>query len=469
MTEAVSADTGTSEEMPQPLLSFTQDFLCSFSDSDDSGPFGPRYHGVRGWRLRGELDVAALEQALADVVARHESLRTVLVRGEAGWHQRILPSSKPDLTVHDLIGTAPADRDRRAEELLNEVESSELSYQTVPHVEAVFGRFDNEDGVLVLAAHHAAIDAWSMQLLMRELIDSYAARVAGHALGGEVRQYREFAAWQRQVMTAEKVAGAAGYWRETLDGARFLGLGVDRRRPPGVDRSTAVHRFVVDAALTGRVVALAKTMRSSPFMVLLAAFNVFLRRRLGTDDISVPTISFGRNNPEFEQTVGPFFNFIPLRTRLSDCRSFRDVVAATRRTCLGAQENEIPFAYVLPEASELMSTFGDEDQAVFAFQAFQYSDQNELDSGTVTCTEIRHRTLHQERGSDIPDGGLWTVEIDPHSEMYGSVRYDSHQFDEATVRAMVDGYRAALCELVDAPDAPAVPASEQGSCGCQAG
>src|SRR5947208_3250125 len=102
-------------------LSFNQEFLCGLDRGDEEGPFGPRFHIVHGWRLRGSVDIATLRAALGDVVARHEALRTLIARDEPVRRQKILPPSEPELMVRDLPDGA--DRDRQVEELIIEVES----------------------------------------------------------------------------------------------------------------------------------------------------------------------------------------------------------------------------------------------------------------------------------------------------------------------------------------------------------
>ena len=436
-------------------LSFTQEFLTMFSDGAETGPFGPKYHVVRGLRLRGELDVEALRQALDDIVARHESLRTSMVRGDDSWCQEILPPCSADLLMQDVPDTGPGSRDRAAEEFLNGLEATELSSRKIPHIRAVLGRFDQQDVVLALQAHHVAIDGWSMQLIMRDLATAYAARTGhGEPAATAVSQYREYSAWQKASLADGGAAKARAYWREKLRGARMLGIPTDRRRPAGVARATSVYRFLTDAELTSALLSMAKATRSSPFMILLAAYQLLLKQITGVSDVVVPTITFGRGHPQFDDTVGPFFNFIPLRTDLTGCETVRDALARTRATCIEAQTHEIPFAYILKEAPDLMTTFGDDSVAVGAFQAFQ-NGPNGGQIGDLEYTELRRRVLFQAEGSDIPDGALWTMEIDPSGEIFGCLRFDRNQFDEVTVDEIASEFQRVLRRVVTTPDAAA--------------
>ncbi|WP_262403131.1 condensation domain-containing protein [Actinomadura sp. CNU-125] len=331
------------------------------------------------------------------------------------------------------------------------MEDTEFGSREIPHMRAVLGRFDERDAVLALQAHHVAIDGWSMQLIMRDLVTAYSARAGRGAAPADVAQYREYSAWQKADLGEESLAAAREYWRAKLHGARMLGVPVGRRRPEDATPVFAVHRFVFDAELTSALLTAARNGRSSPFMVLLAAYNLLLRDTTGDADIVIPTITFGRGHPRFDDTVGPFFNFVPLRTDLTGCETVRDVLARTRATCIEAQTHEIPFAHILAEAPELMETFGDDGVAVCAFQAFQ-NGPNGGRMGSVEYTELRRRVLFQSTGSDIPDGALWTMEIDPSGEIFGCVRYDRNEFDQSGPAGLVERFERLLRRVVTTPD-----------------
>jgi hypothetical protein len=446
--EVIAPPAGSPARVP---LSFTQEFLTMFSTGEETGPFGPRYHVVRGLRFRGDLDIDVLRGALDDVVARHESLRTLMTRDGDSWHQEILPPCSPGLETEQIPAADPRARDLAAEEFLDGLEDTDLSSRRIPHIRAVLGRLDPHDAVLGLQAHHVGIDGWSMQLIMRDLVNAYAVRT-GHAQpdAAGVSQYREFSAWQRESLADGNADRAREYWRDKLRGARMLGIPTDRRRPADVARTTSVYRYVVDAGLTSALLTMSRTARCTPFMVLLAAYQLLLREVTGVSDVTIPTITFGRGHPRFDDTVGPFFNFIPLRTDLTGCQTGGDVLARTRTTVIQAQTHEIPFAYILGEAPELMATFGDDSVAVCAFQSFQ-NGPNGGRIGNLDYTELRRRVLFQQIGSDIPDGALWTMEIDPSGEVFGCIRFDDNQFGRSTVEDLAGQFQRVLRNLIGAP------------------
>ncbi|MFF8412516.1 condensation domain-containing protein [Streptomyces omiyaensis] len=450
------ADLAPAEGFP---LAVQQEFLCLWDKGDDMGPFGPRFHIVDGWRVAGRIDTALLQAALDDVVVRHEALRTTVVRDAEPRHQRILAPAPVPLEVRELPATDPADEEGRhlaGEELLNELAADTIGVRRMPLLRAVLGRFDDEDAVLALIAHHTAVDAWSMQVILRDLAALYARR-AGADLPplAPAPQYREYAHWQRSDEAREAERSARAFWRTRLEGARALALPTDRTRSEAPDFSTSWHRFGWGTRLREQVTTLAAGTRSSAFIVLLAAFNVFLNRQTGDTDVVVPTFTPGRGQARFQDAVGSFFNFLPLRTDLTGCATFHDVLARTRESCLDAYTREIPLAHVLDEAPELMARVGVDGLASCVFQVIQtpFTMAGER-IGPLAYRAVRRKVLSQSVGSDIPDGTLLCLEVSPTGELIGELGFSSNLYDESTVRRLVAGFRDVLSELVSAPGAP---------------
>jgi condensation domain-containing protein len=441
--------TTTSEpQQATAALSLQQQFLCMFAQGFETGPFGPHYTEVFAWRVHGRVDVQAMRVALADVVERHEALRTV-VDLENGGAQSVLPAVQPELQLVDLDESPGADRDRRAEQLMIEAETRSFPADQVPLLRAVLGRFDEQDSVLVLCAHHSAADVWSIQLILQDLAECYAARAAGNEPQlPEATQYRDYVAAQQEEADGPAVAASREYWRETLRGAKILVAPV---HPTGQSPATSYHRFTTDAHLSAEVSRLAKETRSSPFMVLLAAFTVFMNRRTRATDIVVPTFTPGREH-RFQSTVGSFFNFTPLRVNLEGCRTFRDVVARSRKACIGAFSHELPLLHILAEAPELMSSAGP-DAVPTLFQAVQppYLMQGNR-IGDLEYTAIWRRVIPQPLGSDTPDGMIWSMHLSD-TEVVGGLSFSRHLFEQAEVDDQAAGFLEVIGELVAGPDA----------------
>lgn len=431
-------------------LSLQQEFLCMFDKGDDVGPFGPRYHHVDAWRIRGTVDTDVLAAALLDVVARHEALRTTVVRGADERFQKVLPPSAPSLELRELEPTG--DRYARIQSLLNELEAGTFESTSNPLLRAVLARFDDTDSVLLVDAHHCAIDSWSMQLIIRDLAARYAVR-QGHTSEElpEVPQYRDYAARQLD----EDNTAALEYWRNRLQGAKIVTIPTDRPRSAGSWPETSWYRATTEAESRTAAESAAAATRSSPFMVLLAAFTVLMRQKTGEDDIVVPTFLPGRTESRFQHTVGSFFNFVPLRTNLAGATTFRDVIARVRTTCMEAYTHEIPLAQVLGVAPELMAPAVADDRAPFVFQVIQppFTLAGER-IGDLEYTAIWRREVSQPVGSYVPDGMAWCLHLGPSEDILANIAYTRGLFSDDRMRALVTEYLTLLGRLTTDIDAP---------------
>ena len=451
--EAVQATSDHTDRIP---LSVQQEFLCLWDKGDAMGPFGPRFHVVDGWRVAGEVDLDALRAALDDVVVRHEALRTVVVRDQEPRFQKIMPPSSPSLEVRDLPSDDPDARDLRVEEFLNELAAEDLNIRELPLLRAILGRFDEQDSVLGLIAHHTAVDAWSMQQLRRDLAACYAARKAGQLPElPPATQYQEYASWQQEHSQSASVRAARVYWGQKLDEAGALALPTDRLRSAEPVFSTGWYRFLLGRELRSATSELATAMRCSPFMILLAAFNVYVNRMTGATDVVALTFTPGREQARFHETIGSFFNCLPIRTDISDCGTFRDVVAKTRANCIEAYTHEIPLAQILQEAPELMAPVVVDGVAACVFQVIQTPHMNEREQiGDLEYSAVRRKVLSQTIGSDIPDGTLLCLELDSTGDLIGELGYSRNLYDESTAHKIVSTYQGVLLDAVTTPDAP---------------
>ncbi|MGD0068153.1 MAG: condensation domain-containing protein [Streptosporangiaceae bacterium] len=436
-------------------LSLNQEFVCLFDSGGEDGPFGPHYHIVEAWRVSGPVDVAAMQRALHDVVERHEALRTVIVRDGDDKYQEIYPASTPGLSVRDLPAEPGKARDQQVQELIRELENGTIDAAKPPLIRAVLARFDDQDSVLALVTHHIATDGWSVRVIIRDLVNRYAAQLGrGVPELPKAPQYREFAAWSREAPEAQPAA-AIEYWRKTLSDALISALPTDFARSAGVPATTGAYRFSIPADLASAATKLAAASRSTTAIVLLAAYQVVMQRKLGSSDVVVATFTPGRGGRLFQDTVGSFFNFIPLRTDLTGCATFREVLERTRRTCLDAYSRDIPSLHIFGLAPQLMGPAMTDNTAAAVFQVFP--DPVMLDDSTpgeAKFTEIAREPQGQERTSAMPDGVLWTLSNTPSGEMIGTITFKRNIFGEPGIDAMATEFSQVLRQVLPSPDAP---------------
>lgn len=437
-----------------PALSLNQEFLCSLDHGETAGALSQWYTITYGLRLSGSLDTGALSAALDDVVARHEILRTTLHKDQDGWHQQLHPPGQVSLRVRENL---PGPADAAAYDLLDEVEAEPFSCRSVPLLRAMLGRLAADDHVLALTTHHIAADAWSMQVIITDLAACYAARAAGQVPGlPGAYQYREFAAWQRD--SEQSWSGVArDYWRERLAGARLHAFAADRVLPEGAAEPYSVYRFVIGRELTEAAARLARSSRSSLFVVLLAAYNLLASQLTGESDLVVPTFTAGRGEPRLAGVVGPLYNFLPIRTGLEGCGSFADVIARTRASCLQAYANDIPFPLIQAQSGDLMAPCGDDHLAVSAFEMLPPPALAGIErAGDIRYAELRGRRTPVPVGASTPKGMLWALDQLRSGELIGLVRFSRDRFDQATIARIATQYRDVLSTSVAEPTAELV-------------
>ncbi|WP_307674373.1 non-ribosomal peptide synthase/polyketide synthase [Streptomyces sp. V4I2] len=332
-------------QRPERLpLSFAQERLWFLGQFDEASA---TYNIPAALRLTGDLDRTALEAALADVVGRHESLRTLVAEDADGPHQRVLDArgAAPRVTAEPAdeagLGAKLAGETRRPFDLSAELPLRVRLFELAP-----------QEHVLLLVLHHIAGDGWSVGPLARDLTAAYAARRAGHAPSWEQLplQYADFALWQRRTLGSETdadspLARRLAFWKDALSGLpEELDLPTDHRRPAVSSYTGGVVEFEVPAALHERLVVVARELRATPFMVMRAALATLLSRLGAGTDIPIGTPVAGRADDALEGLVGFFVNTLVLRTDLSGDPTFRELVGRVREFDLAAYAHQdVPF------------------------------------------------------------------------------------------------------------------------------
>jgi hypothetical protein len=454
MADMTESSITLDQEPARYPLSFTQEWFTTLDQGDDGGTFGPRFMIVSALRVTGHVDLAILQGSLDDVVARHELLRTLVVRDADPPYQLVHPPCRVPLEVKDLPSVTGTSRDQAVRDLILQAEAGSISAREVPLMKALLCRFDDRDSLLLLTVHHAVSDGWSMLIILRDLGAFYAARRTGTAaVLPAMRQYREYAAWQRAIATSTAQDGAPAYWQRKLDGAREFTIPNDHGHPASYSRPYSQHVHGVEPDIMTGVSALAAATRSTQFTVMLSAFYILAHELIGSTDLTIRAFTAGRDELQFENTMGLFLNCVPYRTDIGDCTSFRDIVLATRETFVDAMTHELPVNVIEQRFPGLVKSREDlrTSQFIIANQQGQLGEDLPITiAGGARATG--DGLLEGQEVHDIPSGTVWNLSMQPSGGLNGGVLFNLDEFDERTVAGWAADLRRILAGAVRDPD-----------------
>ncbi|MFF3327890.1 amino acid adenylation domain-containing protein, partial [Streptomyces sp. NPDC002889] len=335
-------------------LSFGQQRMWFVNQMEEAqGGSEAPYNLPLRFRMSGDLDMSALEAALGDVADRHESLRTVYPATDGVPRQHVLEgvAGRPPLVVVETAGD-------QVEEVLAAHTEQRFDLSTELPWRVRLLATGPSEFVLLIVAHHIAVDGWSLGVLMKDLQVAYAARLHGRAPGWQPLpvQYADYALWQRQVLgdlddPDSLISSQLGYWRDALTGApQELALPTDRPRPAVATFRGGAAPVLVDAQTHARLVDVARRGDATMFMVVHAALAALLARMGAGTDVPIGTAVAGRGDAALDGLAGFFVNTLVLRTDLSADPTFEELLARVRETDLAAYAHQdLPFEYLVDD------------------------------------------------------------------------------------------------------------------------
>jgi amino acid adenylation domain-containing protein len=425
-------------------LSFAQQRLWFI---DQLAPGNSAYNIPAAIRLRGPLNLAALEQSLNQIVKRHESLRTTFAIVDGRPVQVIAPALTIELPVIDLRKLPEAERETEVRRLVTEGAMRPFDLSQGPLLRVALLRLGDEEHVGLLTMHHIVSDGWSTGILIREMARLYVAFSSGGSLSlpDLPIQYADFAHWQRQWLQGEVLETQLAYWKQQLAGAPpLLELPTDRPRPALQTFRGAHQSLMLPKTLTEGIKALGRQEGVTQFMTLLAAFKVLLYRYTSQDDLIVGTPIANRNRLETEGLIGCFVNALVLRTDLSGNPCFRDLLRRVREVCLGAYgHQDLPFDRLVEEL-RLKRDLSRNPlfQVMFVLQ-----------NASMRATELPGLTLRPVEGdSETAHFDLSLVVVDADQGLTASFVYNTDLFEAATITRMLGHFQILLEAMVADPE-----------------
>ena len=401
-------------------------------------------------RLTGALNNAALEQAFAHVVQRHETLRTVFRQKADDSLECVALVEQLDVERLDLTLLPSIEREKAVAAEAERQSLAPFDLANGPLLRITLLKLAEQEHVLLLTLHHIVSDGWSMNVLIDEFIRCYDAFEGGQTPHLEALpiQYSDYALWQRRWLEAGEQARQLDYWQAKLgDEHPVMALPTDYPRPATPSYRGTRHEFALDPALVDQLRAVAQRHNVTLFMLLLGAFNILLHRYSGQTDLRVGVPIANRNRRDVEGLIGFFVNTQVLRTQLSAQTSVAELLGAVKETALGAQAHqELPFEQLV-EALKLERNLSHNP----LFQVMYNHQPQVADIEAVsTASGLRLGVIEWEGRTTQFDLSLDTWE--KGGRLHAAFTYANDLFEGATIQRMARHWGNLLRALVDSTE-----------------
>lgn len=422
-------------------LSFSQERLWLIDQLKGSR----EYHVPTVLRLKGNLNIAALNDAFKQLVGRHEVLRTTFKDRDGEAYQHVIDTNDWNLSVIDgaLHNDNSGELQHTIQQLINATFDLAQDYMIRAHLITL----QNQEFVLVIVQHHIASDGWSRSIMVKEVVEGYNAFVDGRSpnLPELPIQYADYAIWQRDYLQGEVLDKELAYWKEKLKEVKPLDLPVDYTRPAVQSNRGAATGFSIDLQLLEKLKEVSQQQGVTLFMTLIAAFKILLHRYSGQQDICVGTPIAGRRQQVLEELMGFFLNTLALRTQVSREASFKEFLHKVRVTTAEAYDHqEAPFEKVME------AVITERDMSRNPLFQVMFELQN---TPTITQPQLGEVELLQE--SFVLNTAKFdlTFSITEHKAGLAiSVIYSTDLFDKKTVIQFYDYFKQLLVTIAKNPD-----------------
>lgn len=403
------------------------------------------YNLSLAYRLKGGVNVGAMEESINAVIERHEVLRTSFVADNDQLSQIVAPILRLSLATIDLRTMPEAERNETSLHLAQESARRTFDLAHGPLLRSLLVQLDDEERLLVFTVHQIVCDGWSMRILFSEFWRSYEAISQNRlpSLPSISVQYADFAVWQRQLLSGEWIESQLSYWKETLCGTLpVLNFPTDRPRPALQSFRGSRIPIELSESVTAALNELSRQEGVTLFVTLMAAFKTLLYRYTGQEDIIVGFPIADRNWGEASGCIGFFVNTLVARTDLSGEPTFRDLLFIVRDVCVGAYAHQdLPFEKLVQEL-QLNRDLSRNPlfQVMFTFQ--------NMPLAYPVVPELCSTPISIDNGTSKVDLTLSLAERE--SQLIGFFEYCTDLFDHTTIERMADHFRTLLeCIIAD--------------------
>ncbi|QLE40077.1 amino acid adenylation domain-containing protein [Nostoc sp. C052] len=425
-------------------LSYSQQRLWFL---DQLQPNSALYNIPLALHLVGNLNQAALEQSLEEIIDRHEALRTNFITID-GQPTQIIQARREQriVSVVDLQHLPTSEQEIASQQLAitQAIQPFDLAKQAL--VRATLVVLSETEHILLVCMHHIVSDGWSIGVLVQELTTLYKAYAQGQPSNAAPLpiQYADFALWQRQWLQGEVLQSQLSYWQKQLANApALLSLPTDRPRPAVQTFAGAHQKFALSLELTQKLTQLSQQQGVTLFMTLLAAYDTLLYRYTGQADILVGTPIANRNRSEIEGLIGFFVNTLVMRTDLSENPSFCELLTRVREMAVSAYAHQdLPFE-MLVEALQPQRNLSHTPLFQVAFM-IQNAPMSQVELTGLTISDLPIENVTAKFDLTLAMGNIDTG-------LVGVWEYNTNLFDAGTIERMVGHFVTMLESIVANP------------------
>lgn len=394
-------------------------------------------------RIKGSLDLKALELAFHSLEKRHEALRTVFFTKNGIGYQEIQSFTRKPLKIVDIDET-----DMTLAEALRQDRTLRFDLQTEVGWRYSVYRISKNEHVLSIVQHHIVSDGWSMELLARELSQFYSIALRSQDPLAETPplpvQYRDFSVWQRDREQIDASRKQLSYWVEQLQTSRPAEFLCDKIRPATLSGKAGIHSFVIGAKVYGQLQGFCKAQDVTVFTALLAIFRAMHYRLTGQDDATLGAPNANRDRWEVQDVIGFFVNVQCLRIKASDSQTFKELVHQVHELVVASLANQdVPFDSIVSELRR------DRDLSRHPICQIMFAVHSQMGLGKFDLEGVHVETI------DTPMNSRLDLEFhvfrEPH-QLRGEIWFSEDLFEPETITCMVDIFQGLLGQCLAKPD-----------------
>ena len=418
--------------------------------ADEMSPGNAAHNYPLTMRIRGPLNQEALAHGLQEIMRRHRVLRSAFRIEDGKPVQLIMPLQPVSMPLLDLTGFSEDVREAKAQEAVLEDVRRPFDLTRGPMLRTLLIRLQSEEHILLLTTHHVACDYWSTHILIRDLFALYAVSTASDPTPQSEPdllkpgfEYADYVQWLQTRLQA-KEPELMDFWRERIAGKDFHHLAVDHEAPIPRSYRGACERAILPEELIDSIKQLSVRERLSPFMIMLAGLQCLVQRYSGHEEIGIGSCVANRPLPQLENVIGPFANVTVLRTDLSGNPTCRQVFRQVREVCLTAfNYQDVPFGNLV---HKLQPRFDPARHPIFQ-RLFVLLN---APSNPVEAPGLTIESIPVDTGTSCFEMNM-NVRMNKRFEI--DLQYSSDLFEAATIRDLLQDYRAVLESLCANPEA----------------